>query len=155
MNIDSEKVKELVLIYSELNDDYQKELMKQAYILQLKQSQLNQIQKEQKSFKNDEELQNEIKKRSNKTAKRALDMMDKMKNMDETDLASLLIIANQLAGQGNTVKESDISITINQKDISMKEYLEKYLVCGDYEKAKEKAKGLMNEYCGKTIGENE
>lgn len=155
MNIDPEKVKELVLIYSELNDDYQKELMKQAYILQLKQSQLNQIQKEQKSFKNDEELQNEIKKRSNKTAKRALDMMDKMKNMDETDLASLLIIANQLAGQGNTLKESDISITINQKDISMKEYLEKYLVYGDYEKAKEKAKGLMNEYCGKTIGENE
>lgn len=153
MNIDPKKVKELILIYSELNKDYQQELMQQAYIFQLKQSKLNQIQKEQKTFKSDKELQKEIQKRAGETAERALNMMDMMEKMDETDIASLLIIANHLAGQGNSVQESDISITINQKDIPMKEYLEKYLIGADYEKAKEKATGFMNEYSRKTTGE--
>ena len=76
MNIDPKKVKELILIYSELNEEYQKELMKQAYILQMKQSQLNQIQKEDKRFKTDRALQEEIDKRTNECAKDAKEMLD-------------------------------------------------------------------------------
>ena len=38
MNINPDKVKELVLLYSELDDDYQKELMSKVYELSLKQS---------------------------------------------------------------------------------------------------------------------
>lgn len=39
MNINPDKVKELVLLFSELDDGYQKELMGKAYELSLKQSQ--------------------------------------------------------------------------------------------------------------------
>ena len=155
MNIDPKKVKELILIYSELNEEYQKELMKQAYILQMKQSQLNQIQKEDKRFKTDRALQEEIDKRTNECAKDAKEMLDVLKKMDDTDKAALFMMIKQLSGSGNLVQESDISITINQKDIPMKEYLEKYLIGADYEKAKEKATGFMNEYSRKTTGENE
>lgn len=52
MNVDPDKIKELVLIFSKLDDDYQMELMKQAYVLSLKQRQKNLIQKENKKFKN-------------------------------------------------------------------------------------------------------
>ena len=38
MNINPDKVKELVLLFSELDDDYQKELMGKAYELSLKQT---------------------------------------------------------------------------------------------------------------------
>lgn len=155
MNINPKKVKELILIYSELNEDYQKELMQQAYILRLKQSQLNQIQKEQKKFKSDKDLQEEIKRRANKTAGEALNMMELVNKMDETDIASLMIIANQLSGKGNIIEESDVSIMINQKDISMKEYIEKYLADADYGKAKEKANSIMDEYTRNSTGENE
>ena len=55
MNINPDKVKELVLLFSELDDDYQKELMGKAYELFLKQSQKNLIKKENKKFKNEEE----------------------------------------------------------------------------------------------------
>ena len=46
MNINPDKVKELVLLFSKLDDDYQKELMGKAYELSLKQSQKNLIKKE-------------------------------------------------------------------------------------------------------------
>lgn len=136
MNIDPEKVKELVLIYSELNEDYQKELLKQAYILQLKQSQLNLIQKEKKTFKTDMELQEEVDKRSYECAKEARDLLDVMKKIDSTDKAALFMLINQLAGKGNVVQESDITITINQKNISMREYLDKYLSGANFEQAR-------------------
>ena len=38
MNINPDKVKELVLLFSELDNDYQRELMSKAYELSLKQS---------------------------------------------------------------------------------------------------------------------
>ena len=45
MNVNPDKIKELVLLFAKLDDDYQKELMEQAHILSLKQSQKNSIQK--------------------------------------------------------------------------------------------------------------
>ena len=138
MNINPEKVKKLVQIYSELNEEYQKELMKQAYTLQIKQTQLNQIKKEGIKFKTDNELHAEIDKRSVETAKDAMQMLEVLKKIDDTDKAAIFMLLNQLSGKGNRVKESDVAITVNQKDISMKDYLEKYLFDADYDKAKEK-----------------
>lgn len=145
MNIDPEKIKELVLIYSKLDENYQKELLKQAYILQLKQSQLNQIQKEKVKFKTDRELQIEIDKRAGKRAQDVVEMADVLDKLNSTDKAALFMLINQLSGNGNSVEETDITITVNQKNISMEEYLDKYLIDADYNKAKEKANGFMND----------
>ena len=43
MNINPEKIKELVLAYSELDEEYQNRLLKEAYKLQLMQTQKKQI----------------------------------------------------------------------------------------------------------------
>ncbi len=145
MNINPEKVKELVLIYSELDENYQKELMKQAYALQLKQTQLNEIKKEKLQFKTEFELQEEVDKRAAKRAEGIMDILEVLKKADDTDKAALFMVVNQLAGKGNIVKESDITITVNRNAMSMKDYLEKYLFDVDYDKAKEKAIKFMSE----------
>lgn len=80
------------------------------------------------------------------TAKDAMQMLDVLKKIDDTDKAAIFMLLNQLSGKGNRVKESDVAITVNQKDISMKDYLEKYLFDADYDKAKEKVIQFMRRY---------
>ena len=75
MNIDPNKVKELILIYSELDEEYQKKLLGEAYKMQIMLSQKKQIQKEATKYKTEDELQKEIVKRSNKSAKGVLDLV--------------------------------------------------------------------------------
>ena len=145
MNIDPEKIKELVLVYSKLNEDYQKELMNHAYVLQLKQTQLKQIQEEKIKFKSDMELQSEIDRRASERVNDIVEMADLLDKMNSTDKAALFMLINQLSGKGNSVEESDITITVNQRNISMEEYLEKYLIDADYNKAKEKASKFMSD----------
>lgn len=108
------------------------------------QSQLVHIKAENKIFKTDKELEDEVIKRSNKTAHDAIKLVEVLEKADETTLASFIMMVNQLAGKANSVEESDISITINKKEISMREYLEKYLVNVDYNKARE----LANQFLG-------
>lgn len=145
MNINPEKVKELVLIYSELNEDYQKELMKKAYTLQLKQTQLNQIQKEKLQFKTESDLREEVDKRTAKRAEGIMSILETLKQVDDTDKAALFMLVNQLAGRENTVKESDITITVNRKAVTMRDFVEKHLFDADYDKAKEKVVKFMKE----------
>lgn len=82
-------------------------------------------------------MQEEIRNRSNKVAKESVDFIETLKQMDDTGKAAMFMMVNRLAGKANKVQESDISITINQKSISMKDYLEKHLADVDYDKAKE------------------
>ncbi|MCI8347111.1 MAG: hypothetical protein HFJ12_04095 [Bacilli bacterium] len=144
MNINPNKVKELVLVFSELDEEYQKKLLGEAYKLQLMQTQKRQIQRESINYKNENELQQEIEKRSNQVAKEALDLIEILDKASDTDKAAMFMLINQLSGKANTVQESDIVITVNQKDISMKEYLEKHLANADYDKAKSETDNFMN-----------
>lgn len=144
MNINPDKVKQLVLIFSRLNEEYQNKLLSEAYKLDLMQSQLVHIKAENKIFKTDKELEDEVIKRFNRTAHDAIKLVEVLEKADETTLASFVMMVNQLAGKANSVEESDISITINKKEISMREYLEKYLVNADYNKARE----LANQFLG-------
>lgn len=146
MNIDPDKVKKLVLIFSELDEEYQNKLLVEAFRLELMQSQKKHIKAENKTFKTEKELETEIIKRSNKTATEAVQIMEKLDKVGDTEKAIFIIMVNQLAGKANSVEESDISITINKKEITMKEYLEKNLVNADYEKAKMQVDKFMKEY---------
>ena len=53
MNINPEKIKELVLAYSELDEEYQNRLLKEAYKLQLMQTQKKQIIKGNAKYSTD------------------------------------------------------------------------------------------------------
>ena len=76
MSLDPEKVKELVLIYSKLDDDYQKVLMSKAWELSFKQSQKNQILKSGENFKTKEELEDKVKKETVNRLKEAEELID-------------------------------------------------------------------------------
>lgn len=50
MNLNPNKVKQLVLTFADLDDEYQKQLLAEAFRLQFMQSQKNSIVKEGKQF---------------------------------------------------------------------------------------------------------
>ncbi|KAI4445351.1 hypothetical protein C823_007858 [Eubacterium plexicaudatum ASF492] len=114
MNINPDKVKELVLLFSELDDDYQKELMGKAYELSLKQSQKNLIKKENKKFKSEKEYKEEIEKRSNERAKESLDLLQIFDKIDDEGKAQLAIVLDKLSN-GDLTRKTDIEIKINSK----------------------------------------
>ena len=145
MILDPKKVKELVLIFAELDEDYQKQLLVEAYKLQFMQSQKKQIQKEKINYKTEEELQQEIERRSGKRAEEALDLMKILDKASDTNKAAMFMLINRMLGKANTVQESNISITVNQKDVSIKEYLEKHLANVDYDEAKNMLDGFLND----------
>lgn len=116
------KVKELVLLFSELYDDYQKELMDKAYELSLKQVQKDLIKKERKHFKNDEEYKNEIEKRSRERDKESLDLLQIFDKIGDEEKAQLAIVLNKLSHRDLTQK-IDIEIKINSKKVSLKRYV--------------------------------
>lgn len=144
MNIDPNKVKELVLIFAELDKDYQDELMKQAHVLSFKQGQKNVIHREGKEFKNKIELEEEIEKRSSRRVYEAKDLLDMLEKIGANDKAALTILMNKLSN-GRLSKKTDITIQINEKNISMKEYLEEMLPEADFDEANKKAMKLFKE----------
>ncbi len=144
MNINPDQVKELVLLFSELDNDYQKELMSKAYELSLKQSQKNLIQKEGLKFKNEDEYKKEIEDRSSKRAKESLDLLqifDKLGNEGKAELA----IALDKLSHGELTKKTDIEIKINSKKVSIKDYIEEVLPQADFKTANEKVTEFLKE----------
>lgn len=148
MNIDPNKIKKLVLAFSELDEQYQDELLQKAYELRLMQIEKDHIKKEGISFKRDEDFRKEIIKRTNESAKEAMDLLNILKEANDTEKASVIMLMKQMVSKSNAVWEPDISITVNQKEISMKEYLEKYFSSVDYYKVKSMVEEHMN-----TIGD--
>ncbi len=135
MNINPDKVKELVLLFSELDDDYQKELMGKAYELSLKQSQKNLIKKEYKE---------EIEKRSNERAKESLDLLQIFDKIDDEGKAQLAIVLDKLSN-GDLTRKTDIEIKINSKKVSLKDYIEEVLPQADFKSANERATEYLKE----------
>lgn len=144
MNIDPNKVKELVLTFAELDEDYQAELMKQAHVLSFKQGQKNVIHREGKEFKNKSELEEEVEKRSKDRCKESMKLLGMLDKVDDTSKAELLILLNKLNNRG-LPKKTDIIIQINEKDISMKEYIEDILPDANFSVANKKIIDYLKE----------
>lgn len=144
MNINPDKVKELVLLFSKLDDDYQKELMEKAYELSLKQSQKNLIKKENKKFKNKEEYKEEIEKRSNERVKETIDLLQIFNKIDDEGKAQLTIVLDKLSN-GDLTRKTDIEIKINSKKVSLKDYIEEVLPQADFKSANKKATEYLKE----------
>lgn len=144
MNINPDKVKELVLLFSELDDDYQKELIGKAYELSLKQSQKNLLKKEGKHFKSEEEFKNEVKNRSDEAAKKSLELVKKLVKINDDGKAQIAIVLDKLSN-GDLTRETDIEIKINSKKVSLKDYIEEVLPQADFKSANEKATEYLKE----------
>ena len=113
MNVDPKKIKELIMLYSQLDEEYQVKLLNEAYILLFKQTQKNQIKKENIKYATEEQLQQNITKRANENIYKAIDFLKILDKVSDTDKAALFMVINRLSGKANTVTESDISITVN------------------------------------------
>lgn len=144
MNINPDKIKELVLLFSELDDEYQKELMNRAYELSLKQSQKNLIQKESKKFKTEEEYKNEIEERSNKVVKESVALLELFDKIGDEEKAQLAIALDKLS-HGSLTKKTDIEIKINSKKVSLQDYIEEVLPQVDFKTANEKVDKYLKE----------
>lgn len=139
MNIDPSKVKELVLVFSKLDDEYQKKLLGHAHRMEFMQSEKDRIQKENMIYPTEKQLQLEIERRTHETVTEMANIIRTFKNINDTERAALILMANQLAGK-SAMQETDISIRINQTDISMQEYVGKYLMNADYNEARNMVK---------------
>ena len=145
MNINPDKVKKLILLFAELDEEYQDKLLHEAAKLRLLQNEKNHLKKSEATFKSKEEFQEEVERKANESAKDALEMLNILKKVSDTDKAAMLMMMNQLAHKSNTVQESNVSITVNQREIPMKEYLDKHLLNVDYDKAKVMTEDFVNE----------
>ncbi len=144
MNINPDKVKELVLLFSKLDDDYQKELMTKAYELCLKQFQKNLIKQEGKKFKSEEEYKKEIEERSSERVKESLELLNIFDRIGDEEKAQCVIVLDKLSN-GNLTEKTDIEIKINSKKIPLKDYIEEVLPQVDFKSANEKATKYLKE----------
>lgn len=145
MNLDYSKVKELLLVFAKLDDEYRDRVLSEAYKLSLMQGTKDRLKKDNVQFKNEKDFQDEVVKKTNETAEHIIDIMKKMDKLDDTQKASIFMLAQQLAGKSDYIQEPEISITIGSKNISMKEYLEKHLMMADYDEARKNVKKFMDE----------
>ena len=145
MNINPEKIKRLIFSFSELNDEYQDKLMMEAFRLQLRQNQEEKIKEEGMQFTFESDLQKEIDNRMNESAEHMLNMIQRLEKMDDTGRAFMFLMLDQISEKGIDTSESDITITINQKNLSMEEFLAKSLPNMDYKKAKKMAEDAQSD----------
>jgi len=80
-------------------------------------------------------LRDEIRTETNNLAKEILDMADMLDKMDSSQKAAMAMMMEKLS-PGAFTKEEEISIVINSKTISLKDYLEKMLPDVNYNDAK-------------------
>lgn len=144
MNLNPDKVKKLVLSFSELDEEYQDKLLIEAYKLELMQHQKEKIKKEKRVYKSDKEFEQAITKGASMVAEESMKFFELFEQADDTLKAAMFMLIQQMAGKGNMIKESDITITVNQKELSIYDYLDQYFVNIDYDKAKEIVKDFNN-----------
>jgi len=138
MNINSKYIKELIDVAVTLDDEFQKKSLAKMYELQLEQKAKRKIEKknlaEGKKMA-EVTLRDEIRTEANNLAKEILDMADMLDRMDSSQKAAMAMMMEKLS-PGAFTKEEEISIVINSKTISLKDYLEKMLPDVNYNDAK-------------------
>ena len=138
MNINSKYIKELIDVAVTLDDEFQKKSLAKMYELQLEQKAKRKIEKknlaEGKKMA-EVTLRDEIRTETNNLAKEILDMADMLDKMDSSQKAAMAMMMEKLS-PGAFTKEEEISIVINSKTISLKDYLEKMLPDVNYNDAK-------------------
>lgn len=123
MNLDYNKVKDLISIYSELNDEYQEILMQKAWDLYNKQQQKNQLLKSEEKFKSKDDLEKKVSEKAHTRAKEICDMLQQFDELNDSQKAEVVAVADKMTN-GKITEQTDFEITINKKKVDLVEYLE-------------------------------
>ncbi|WP_409016130.1 hypothetical protein [Anaerostipes caccae] len=145
LNIDPAKIKQLVKIYSELNEENQIKLLSKAISLSAEQTQYERIKKEKIEFKNNEALKSEVQRRISEDLKDAEEFCNLLKKAGPNEMATIAMVINQLSG-GKLTKKVDISINITERNLTIKELIDEQVPGADYEKALVNVKTFFEEY---------
>lgn len=148
MNIDTGRIKKLVEGFSELNEENQEEILSKIIELKIMQVQQDRIKNEGMKFDTEEDLQKEVRKRTNDHISKVVDISEKFNLLNNDEQATMAILINQLSN-GKLTKKVDISVHITEKNLTMKELLEEQLPGVDYGKASVTVKNFLDEYAEK------
>ena len=130
MNFDIEKAKQLINIFGNLSTENQEALLVEASRLQIEQSIKEQVVKAKKPM-----TKQNIDNARDRFIERAEPFMAKCDDMDPNQLAVLAISLNEIT-KGEFTKEESIEFVVSSRQLSISEYIEKYIPGADYEEAK-------------------
>ena len=137
MLVDAKNLKWLVEIFVDLNENRQNALMSEAIRLQFEQGQESLAKKKNESITTEE-----LKSRTRKTIKEATSMIGELEKLNDDQRAAFMILLNGLAG-GSLATEESITITIDSKDMSLSDFVYKYVPGADADRAKAMAQNMM------------
>lgn len=152
MNIDLSRIKNLVSLFSKLDEEYQGELLATAYILFFKQEAKKHIsEKKQKQSKY--ALKAEIEDEAAKGIESTCNIIEMFLQMRDEQKAEFLIIFNHMSG-GQVAKKTDVEVRINQKYVSIEEFLKEIFPSVDYGTAASRAYNNIEE-CMRQVRDKE
>ena len=130
MNFDIEKAKRLINIFGNLNAENQEALLVEASRLEINQGLKDQVVKSGKPV-TDENLG----KATDRFIKVMNPLMDHWDDMGPNNHAALAILLNEMT-KGELTKEEHIDFVVSSRQLSISEYIEKYIPGADIEEAK-------------------
>lgn len=139
MNVNPDKINELIKNFVDLDEEGQNQLIAYSYKMLYEQSARRDIEKQNIQFNTKEDKQKEVDKLASNHLKSALDALDLLKHMNDTEKAAFfLTLKNFKEGKEKTlIDDSDITITINEKKLTTQQFLERNLNNFDLPKARD------------------
>ena len=144
MNLDYNKVKELISLYSELDDEYQEILMQKAWDLYNKQQQKNQLLESEEKFKSKDDLEEKVNEKAHTRAKEIYEILQLFEKMDDPQKAEIVAVVDKMTNASMT-EQTDFEITINKKKVDLVEYLEEQFPDADGKEACKNATRFLRE----------
>ena len=130
MNFDVEKAKRLINIFGNLNADNQEALLVEASRLEINQGLKDQVVKSGKPV-----TEENLGKATDRFIKVMNPLMDHWDDMGPNNHAALAILLNEMT-KGELTKEEYIDFVFSSRQLSISEYIEKYIPGADIEEAK-------------------
>lgn len=136
IKIDIGKIETLISLFTKLNEDYQRKAMGSIYKLILEQEATELVERkiidESCNIVDKSSL---IKNEINKRARSIVEISNNINKLNDEQKAQVIILMESLKPETFT-KEDHISITINSKSYTLKEYISKQFHNVDFNKAK-------------------
>ena len=130
MNFDIEQAKRLINIFGNLNAENQEALLVEASKLEINQGLKDQVVKSGKPV-----TEENLGEATDKFFKVMKPLMDHWDDMGPNNHAALAILLNEMT-KGELTKEEYIDFVFSSRQLSISEYIEKYIPGADIEEAK-------------------
>lgn len=136
MNLNIEKTKKLIGIFAELDEDNQDVLLTKAFEMQIKQSVASNLARTGKDV-----TEQSVNAKMGKMLDVVGPLLDVWDDMSPNHHAALAILLNEMT-KGELAKEEYIDFVVKTRQLTISEYIEKYIPGADVEESKKIYKSL-------------